>query len=276
MAGDAKSLFALLAQVKNDNSKGEYYLTEVVRLAHAAGKRMAIAAGFEEEFIGINSRAELAEAEAIFQTRARNAAMEAGVTMIDPSTVYFSHDTKLAQDVKIEPNVVFGRGVTVARGAHIRAFCHFEQAQIGEDCEIGPFARLRPGAQLSAHVKIGNFVEVKNSAIGEGTKASHLTYLGDATIGAHANIGAGTITCNYDGFDKHRTEIGDEAFIGSNTALVAPVRIGARVYVGAGSTITTDVPAGDLGVARGRQANISGWADEFRARKTAEKAAKPK
>jgi bifunctional UDP-N-acetylglucosamine pyrophosphorylase/glucosamine-1-phosphate N-acetyltransferase len=276
MAGDARTLFALLAQVKNDNAKNEYYLTDVARLAHGAGKRVIAMRAGEAEVMGVNSRSELAEAEAAFQARARAGAMEAGVTLIDPSTVYFSYDTAIEPDVVVEPNVFFGLGVRIERGAVIHAFCHFEQAHIGPGAEVGPFARLRPGAQLGAKSKIGNFVEVKNSTIGEGTKASHLTYLGDATVGAHANIGAGTITCNYDGFDKYRTVIGDEAFVGSHSALVAPVSIGARVYTAAGSVITTDVPEGDLGIARGRQANKRGWADDFRARKTAEKAAKPK
>lgn len=276
IAGDARTMFSLLAQVKNENAKGEYYLTDVVALARAGGKRTAIVTADEAEVLGVNSRAELAEAEAAFQARARGAAMAAGVTLIDPSTVYFSHDTVIEPDVVIEPNVVLGLGVRIERGATIHAFCHFEQALIGPRAEVGPFARLRPGAQLGEKSKIGNFVEVKNSTIGAGTKASHLTYLGDATIGANANIGAGTITCNYDGFDKYRTIIGDEAFIGSDTALVAPVSIGARVYTAAGSVITTDVPEGDLGIARGRQSNIDGWSTAFRARKMAEKAAKPK
>jgi bifunctional UDP-N-acetylglucosamine pyrophosphorylase/glucosamine-1-phosphate N-acetyltransferase len=274
MAGDARTLFSLLEGVRNDNAKGEYYLTDVVALARRAGKRAAIVEAEEGEVLGVNSRAELAAAEAAFQQRARRAALEAGVTMIDPATVYFSYDTIIEPDVTIEPNVVFGRGVQVARGAVIHAFCHFERARIGPGAEVGPFARLRPGADLAAGVKIGNFVEVKNSTIGEGAKASHLSYIGDASVGARANIGAGTITCNYDGFDKYRTEIGEDAFIGSDTALVAPVRIGARVYTAAGSVIITDIPEGDLGVARGRQANIKGWADAFRARKRAEKSAR--
>jgi bifunctional UDP-N-acetylglucosamine pyrophosphorylase/glucosamine-1-phosphate N-acetyltransferase len=202
------------------------------------------------------------------------AAMDAGVTLIDPDTVYFSYDTEIEPDVVIEPNVFFGLGVKVRKGARIHAFCHFQKTEIGENCEIGPFARFRPGAKLGRKVKIGNFVEVKNANFGEGAKASHLAYVGDADVGARANLGAGTITCNYDGFDKYRTTIGEEAFIGSDTALVAPVKVGARAYTAAGSVVTKDVAEGALAVARGRQAEIEGWADRFRAKKQAEKAAK--
>jgi len=261
----AERLWALLAQVDNANAKGEYYLTDIVRLGRAAGLRAAIALGEEADVLGVNSRAQLAQAEAAFQARARAAAMEAGVTLIDPATVYFSFDTALEQDVLVEPNVFFGPGVRVEAGARIRAFSHLEGAQIGPGCEVGPFARLRPGARLGEGAKIGNFVEVKNATLGPGAKANHLTYLGDADVGARANIGAGTITCNYDGFFKYRTTIGEEAFIGSDTALVAPVRVGARAYTGSGSVITKDVPEGALSVARGRQKNLEGWADRFRA-----------
>jgi bifunctional UDP-N-acetylglucosamine pyrophosphorylase/glucosamine-1-phosphate N-acetyltransferase len=215
----------------------------------------------------VNTLVELASAAAAFQRRTRVAAMEAGATLIDPETVYFSYDTLLEPDVVIEPNVFFGPGVKVRRGARIHAYCHFEQTEVGENAEIGPFARFRPGAKLGRKVKIGNFVEVKNSTFGEGAKASHLAYVGDTDVGARSNLGAGTITCNYDGFDKYRTTIGEDAFIGSDTSLVAPVKVGDRAYTGTGSVITKDVPEGALGVARSRQANIEGWADKNREKK---------
>jgi bifunctional UDP-N-acetylglucosamine pyrophosphorylase/glucosamine-1-phosphate N-acetyltransferase len=224
--------------------------------------------------MGANSRAELAEVEGAFQARMRAAAMAGGVTLIDPATVWFSHDTKLARDVTIEPNVFFGPGVRVETGAVIHAFCHLEGASIGPGAHVGPFARLRPGARLGADVKIGNFVEVKNAAIGDGAKASHLSYIGDAEVGAGANLGAGTITCNYDGFDKFKTVIGAGAFIGADSALVAPVKIGDGAFIGTGSVITKDVAPNALAVARGRQSEIAGWADAFRARKQAEKGKK--
>jgi bifunctional UDP-N-acetylglucosamine pyrophosphorylase/glucosamine-1-phosphate N-acetyltransferase len=228
----------------------------------------------EAEVLGVNSRAELALAEAAFQKRVRLAAMEGGVTLIDPNTVYFCYDTEIGADVTIEPNVFFGAGVRIGAGCTIHAFCHFERVEIGEDCEIGPFARFRPGAKLARKVKIGNFVEVKNSHLAEGAKANHLAYIGDADIGARSNIGAGAITCNYDGFDKHRTTIGEDVFIGSDTALVAPVKVGDRAYTAAGSVVTSDVPEGGLAVARGRQADVDGWADRFREKKLAARAKK--
>ncbi len=274
MCADAKLLFELLAQVKNENAKGEYYLTDVVALGRAAGHKTHVLIGEESDALGVNSKVELAAAEAGFQKRARIAAMEAGVTLIDPDTVFFSYDTEIAADVVIEPNVFFGKGVKVGKGARVHAFCHFEKTEIGENAEIGPFARFRPGSKLGKKTKIGNFVEVKNSVLGDGAKASHLSYIGDTDVGAGANIGAGTIVCNYDGFDKYRTTIGAEAFIGSNTALVAPVKIGDRAYTGTGSVITRDVPDGALGVARGRQTNLEGWADKNREKKRAEKAKK--
>ncbi len=275
MVADKDELFGLLASVKNDNAKGEYYLTDVVRLAREAGSTAHVVVGDEGEMMGVNSRAELAQAEAAFQARARRAALESGVTMHDPNTVYFSYDTKLAPDVVIEPNVFFGPGVTVESGAHIHAFCHFERAEIGPGAMIGPFARFRPGAKLGRKVKIGNFVEVKNATFHEGAKASHLTYIVDAEVGARANLGCGTITCNYDGYTKHRTIIGEDAFIGSDTSLVAPVTVGARAYTASGSVITHDVPEGALAVARGRQRDIEGWADAFRDKMLAAKAEKP-
>ena len=266
LCADAAILFQLLARVGNNNAKGEYYLTDVVGLARADGISTHVVRGEQSEFIGVNSRAELAGAEAAFQARARAAAMDSGVTLIDPASVFFAHDTAIAADVVIEPNVFFGPGVRIAKGARIKAFSHIEGAEIGEDAQIGPFARLRPGAKLGAGVKIGNFVEVKNSSFGPKAQASHLAYIGDAEVGARANLGAGTITCNYDGFEKHKTVIGEDAFIGSNTALVAPVKVGARAYVGSGSVITKEAPDGALAVARAKQRDIPGWADAFRAK----------
>jgi bifunctional UDP-N-acetylglucosamine pyrophosphorylase/glucosamine-1-phosphate N-acetyltransferase len=271
LCADAKSLFHLLGMLRNDNAKGEYYLTDVVALARSAGFATAIVEGEEAEVLGVNSRVELAQAEAAFQARTRRTMMEAGVTLIDPQTVFFSYDTEIAADVVIEPNVYFGPGVKIAKGARIKAFSHIESAEIGESAQVGPFARLRPGTKLGPQVKIGNFVEIKNAVFGEKAQASHLTYVGDADIGARANLGAGTITCNYDGFDKYRTTIGEDAFIGSDTALVAPVTVGARAYTGSGSVITKNVPDGALAVARGKQREIEGWADAFRAKKRKEK-----
>jgi len=273
LCADARTLFKLLAQVRNENAKGEYYLTDVVALGRAAGEQTNVVIGVEADTLGVNSKVELAAAEAGFQQRMRIAAMEAGATLIDPATVYFSHDTQIAADVVIEPNVFFGKGVKIAKGARIKAFCHIEGAEIGEGANVGPSARLRPGTKLGPKVKIGNFVEIKNSTFGEKAQASHLTYVGDADIGARANLGCGTITCNYDGFDKYRTTIGEDAFIGSDTALVAPVTIGKGAYTGTGSVITKDVPEGALGVARARQANIEGWADKNRAKKRKDKPA---
>ena len=272
ICADAKALLRILSMLKNDNAKGEYYLTDAVQLGRSAGFASHLVLGEETEALGVNSRAELAEAEAVFQARARKAAMEAGVTLIDPASVFFSYDTEIAPDVIIEPNVFFGRGCKVGKGARINAMCHFTQAEIGPGAVVGPFARMRPGAKLGPNVHIGNFVEIKNSNLGEGAKANHLAYIGDADVGPRANIGAGTITCNYDGFDKYRTTIGAEAFIGSDTALVAPVKVGDRAYTGAGSVITKDVPDGALAVGRGKQRDVEGWGDAFRARKKKEKA----
>lgn len=267
MCADARMLFQLLSMVKNENAKGEYYLTDVVGLARSSGFATHVVVGEEADAMGVNSRAELAAAEAVFQTRARAAAMEAGVTLIDPGSVFFSYDTSIANDVVIEPSVFFGPGVKIAKGARIKAFCHIEGAEIGEGAKVGPSARLRPGTKLGANVKIGNFVEIKNATFGAKAQASHLTYVGDADIGARANLGCGTITCNYDGFDKYRTTIGEDAFIGSDTALVAPVKVGDRAYTGSGSVITKDVPNDALAVARGRQHVLEGWAKQFRDRK---------
>ncbi|MEZ5970912.1 MAG: bifunctional UDP-N-acetylglucosamine diphosphorylase/glucosamine-1-phosphate N-acetyltransferase GlmU [Hyphomonadaceae bacterium] len=274
LVADAKTLFDLLAKLRNDNAQQEFYLTDIPGMARTASMKVGIVEAQEEELLGVNSRAQLADAEAAFQKRARVAAMEAGVTLIDPASVFFSFDTVIEADAIIEPHVFFGTGVRIGAGATIHAYCHFERTEVGPRSEIGPFARFRPGAKLAAKVKIGNFVEVKNSNFGEGAKASHLAYIGDADIGPRANIGAGTIVCNYDGFDKYRSTIGADAFIGSDTALVSPVTIGDGAYTGTGSVITKDVPPGALGVARGRQVNLDGWATKNKEKKLAAKAAK--
>jgi bifunctional UDP-N-acetylglucosamine pyrophosphorylase/glucosamine-1-phosphate N-acetyltransferase len=265
LCADAADLRRWLARVRNDNAKGEYYLTDIVAIAVAEGHRVAAVEAPFDELRGINSRAELAEAEAVVQQRLRRAALDAGVTMTAPETVFLCADTELAADVTLGPNIVFGPGVSVATGAEIRAFSHLEGCAVGEGAIIGPFARLRPGTRVGAGAHVGNFVELKAAALGPGAKANHLTYLGDAEIGAGANIGAGTITCNYDGFAKHRTEIGAGAFIGSDTALVAPVRVGAGAITAAGSVITEDVSPDALALARGRQVEKPGRAAAFRA-----------
>lgn len=271
MAASAGALFGHLRNVTNDNAKGEYYLTDVVGLARGAGERVAAVSCDEEDVLGVNSRVELAEAEAAFQRKRRTELLAAGITMIDPSSVFLAFDTSIANDVTLEPNVVFGPGVSIESGATIRAFSHLEGCKVGRGAIIGPFARLRPGADLGEDVRIGNFVEVKNVSLGDGAKANHLAYLGDGSVGAGSNIGAGTIFCNYDGFSKARTDIGENAFVGSNSALVAPVRIGDGAYVGSGSVITTEVPENALSVARAKQRNIDGWAIKFRAKKEAKK-----
>jgi len=254
----AASLFRWLRAIRNDNAKGEYYLTDIVALARQAGERVVAIEAPEAELRGINSRVELAAAEAAVQARLRLAAMEAGATLVQPDSVTFAFDTRLGQDVNIGPNVVFGPDVVVEDGVEIRAFSHLEGCLVRTGAVIGPFARLRPGTRIEQNAHVGNFVELKAAVLGEGAKANHLSYLGDAEIGAGANIGAGTITCNYDGVNKHRTEIGAGAFIGSDTALVAPVRVGARALVGAGSVITEDVPDDAMAIGRGRQANKAG------------------
>jgi len=273
MAGRAETMFRLLDQVTNDNAKGEYYLTDLVGLARAEGAICKAVRCGEADLIGCDSKSDLAEAEAIFQARCRVDAMAAGVTLVAPETVFFSHDTVLEADVLVEPNVVFGPGVHIKGGARIRAFSHLEGATVGPGCEVGPYARLRAGTVLEAGVRVGNFVETKNTHMGEGAKANHLAYLGDGRIGANANIGAGTIFCNYDGFMKNQTVIGEGAFIGSNSSLVAPVEIGKGAIVGSGSVITKDVEADTLAVARGQLVKREGWAISFRTRKSAEKAA---
>lgn len=264
MAVRAADLWPLLERVGDDNAAREYYLPDIVMLARGDGRPSLAVETREAEVAGINSRAELAGVESAWQTWRRGKAMADGVTLIAPETVWFAHDTVLGRDVTIEPNVWFGPGVSVGDGATIHAFSHIEGATIGAGSDIGPFARLRPGAELGERVKIGNFVEVKQARIGNGAKANHLSYIGDADVGARANIGAGTITCNYDGFAKHKTVIGAGAFIGSNSALVAPVTIGEGAIVGAGSSITRDVAPGALGVARARQDERPGWAARFR------------
>ena len=266
MAVRSRDLFALLTKVGNDNAAGEYYLPDVVMLAAADGRASAVVETAADEVAGVNSRGELALLEAAWQQARRATAMADGATLVAPETVWFAHDTVLGRDVVIEPHVVFGRGVSIADGAVVRAFSHLEGATVGFRAEVGPFARLRPGAVLGAASKVGNFVEVKQATLGAGAKASHLSYLGDAEIGADANIGAGTITCNYDGFFKYRTNIGAGAFIGSNSALVAPVTIGAGAIVGAGAVVTVDVAADALALVRPAQIAKPNWAARFRER----------
>ncbi len=271
----ARDMWRLLEAVGNDNAAGEYYLPDVATGAIAEGGRVVVVETSAEEVAGINSRAELAAAEAVWQRYKREEAMAGGASLKAPDTVWFSWDTQLGRDVTIEPNVFFGPGVTIADGATIRGFSHIEGAVIGAGCEVGPFARLRPGTVLGEKAKIGNFVEVKKATLGAGAKANHLTYLGDATVGAGANIGAGTITCNYDGYFKYQTVIGDRAFIGSNSALIAPVTIGKDAIVAAGSAVSRDVGDGDLRMVRAEQLVKPGWADRFhdtmRKKKAAEK-----
>ncbi len=269
VAVDGTRLFDLLDRVGRDNAKGEYYLTDIVALARAEGLGCAVVEADAGELMGVNTRADLAAAEALVQRRLRRAAMDAGVTLIDPDSVTLSFDTAFGRDVVVEPNVVFGPGVRVGDDVRIKAFSHLEGAAIGDRAAVGPFARLRPGAELGEGARVGNFVEVKQAVIEAGAKVNHLSYVGDARVGAKANVGAGTITCNYDGFDKWRTDIGAGASIGSNTALVAPVKVGDGAVVGAGSVITKDVPADALAVTRAQQENLDGGAIRHRARKRA-------
>lgn len=263
LAGDAA--LAILEQIRDDNAKHEFYLTDAVTVARAMGLSAVALETEADEVQGVNTQGQLAEADAILQRRLRTAALEAGVTMVAPETVYLCADTKLGRGVTIEPYVVFGPGVTVEDGALIRSFSHIEGARVGRGARVGPFARLRPGAKLEADVRVGNFVEVKGALLETGAKANHLAYIGDARIGAGANIGAGTITCNYDGYRKYLTEIGKDAFIGSNSALVAPVKIGDGAYVASGSVITSDVPADSVAFGRARQATKEGFATRLRA-----------
>ena len=276
MAAPSALLFELLAEVRNDNAKGEYYLTDVVELARRRGEPTRVVFAGEDAVMGVNAQAELAVAEALFQTARREAFLAAGVTMPDPGTVHFSFDTEVGGGTTIEPFVVFGPGAKIAGGARIRSFSHIEGARVAAGAEVGPYARLRPGADLGEDAKVGNFVEVKNVRMGPGAKANHLAYLGDGDVGAKANIGAGTIFCNYDGFFKHRTTVGEGAFVGSNSSLVAPVTIGAGAMVGSGSVITRDVESGDLALARGKQETLPGWAARFMETMRAKKAAKAK
>jgi len=264
MALDGHHALALLDSIGNANAQGEYYLTDVVAAARAKSLEAGVLIVPEEEILGVNDRVQLANAEAILQKRLREKAMLEGATLIDPASVTLSFDTKLAPDVVVEPHVFFGPGVTIGESTLVRAFSHLEGAKVGPHVTIGPFARLRPGADLAESVHIGNFVEVKAATVGRGAKINHLSYIGDASIGAKTNIGAGTITCNYNGFDKFRTEIGEGVFIGSQTALVAPVKIGDGAYTGTGSVITEDVAEDSLAVARERQIEKPGWAKKFR------------
>ncbi|WBU64521.1 bifunctional UDP-N-acetylglucosamine diphosphorylase/glucosamine-1-phosphate N-acetyltransferase GlmU [Paracoccus aerodenitrificans] len=253
MAADAGLLRRFIGALGNDNASGEYYLTDIPGMAREAGHRASVVTCHEDETLGVNSRAELARAEAIFQTSRRSQALEDGVTLTVPETVWFALDTHIGRDAIIGPNVVFGPGVTIESGAEVLGFSHLEGCHVSTGATVGPFARLRPGAELGGDVHVGNFVEIKNSVLDEGVKVGHLTYLGDAHIGEHTNIGAGTVTCNYDGVMKHRTEIGRNSFIGSDTMLVAPVSIGDNAMTGSGSVITQDVPADALGLGRARQ-----------------------
>jgi bifunctional UDP-N-acetylglucosamine pyrophosphorylase/glucosamine-1-phosphate N-acetyltransferase len=268
MAVRATDLFRWLGEVGNDNAAGEYYLPDVVNIAASEGRDAVVIEGDPYETAGVNSRAELAHLELEWQRRRREQALHEGATLIDPESVWFAYDTKLGRDVTVEPHVVFGSGVEIADGATIHAFSHIEGALIGAKASIGPFARIRPGTRLAERTKVGNFVELKKAEIAEGAKVNHLSYVGDAEIGAKANIGAGTITCNYDGFGKYPTRIGAGAFIGSNTALVAPVTVGEGAVVGAGSVITRDVEPDSLAVERNEQKGIAGWARRFRERMT--------
>jgi bifunctional UDP-N-acetylglucosamine pyrophosphorylase/glucosamine-1-phosphate N-acetyltransferase len=274
IAVDSDLLWQLLPRIKNDNAKHEYYLTDLVDLTVQEGRGIALAECPETEVHGVNTRAQLAQVEALLQQGYRKKAMEGGASLVAPETVFFSADTKIGKDIVIEPHVVIGPGVTIGDNVTVLGFSHLEGATIAAGARIGPYARLRPGAEIGRDAHIGNFVEVKKATIGQGAKANHLTYIGDASIGAKTNIGAGTITCNYDGYEKHLTEIGSDVFVGSNSALVAPVKIGDGANIAAGSVITKDVPADALAVARGRQETKSGWAKVYREKKKAKKAAK--
>jgi len=266
LAGRAGAIFDLLHQVDNRNAQSEFYLTDIIAIARKRGLNCAIVEGDEKEMLGVNSRAQLAQAESAFQARRRTELMESGVTLIAPETIYFSADTIIEPDAVIGPYVVFGPGVTVGTGAEIRAFCHLEGAEVGAGAIVGPFARLRPGAVLEESVHVGNFVEVKNARLEKGAKANHLSYIGDARVGAASNIGAGTITCNYDGENKHFTDIGARVFVGSHSTLVAPVKIGDGAYVGAGSVITENVEPDALALGRARQAVKPGRAAAIRSK----------
>lgn len=264
MAASAYDMFKALSEVGNDNANGEYYLTDIVEILRKHGKSAVAVHADEEEVLGVNSRSDLALAEQAFQTRMRTQTMDAGVTLRDPDTTYFSWDTEIEAEAEIGANVVFGPGSYVSAGAVIHPFCHIEGAAIGKDAQIGPFARLRPGVHMCEKSKAGNFVEIKKSIVGKGSKINHLTYIGDAEIGVGVNVGAGTITCNYDGYAKHKTIIGDGAFIGTNSSLVAPLTIGAGAYLASGGVITENVPDDALALGRAKQANKEGWAKRYR------------
>jgi bifunctional UDP-N-acetylglucosamine pyrophosphorylase/glucosamine-1-phosphate N-acetyltransferase len=266
MALSGRQALAILEAIGNDNAQREFYLPDAVAVARQSGLQAGVILASEEEVMGINDRVQLADAEAAMQRRLREQAMRNGATLIAPETVFLSADTEIGRDVTIEPHVVFGPGVVVEDGAVIHSFSHLEGARVGKGVSVGPFARLRPGATLQEGSRVGNFVEIKAAEIGPGAKINHLSYIGDASVGAASNIGAGTITCNYDGYSKHRTEIGDNAFVGTNSSLVAPVKIGAGAYIGSGSVITDDVAADALALGRGGQVEKPGWARDFRAR----------
>lgn len=274
--GEGQRLFDLLSRLGSENAQGEYYLTDIFGLAQQDGRPAGVVECPVEEMLGVNSRADLALVESVMQDRLRRRAMDAGVTLIDPASVWFSADTRLGRDVTVHPSVFFGPGVRIGDRVEVRSFSHLEAATVADGAVLGPFARLRPGAEIGENAHVGNFVEIKNAALGAGAKANHLSYIGDASVGPAANIGAGTITCNYDGFAKHRTTIGASAFIGSNTALVAPVDVGPGAVIGAGSTITRDVPQDAIAVARGTQQNNEGSAARYRATRQAEKDRKNK
>jgi len=276
MAVDAAALFPLVERIGKNNAKGEYYLTDIVGLARADGLGCAVVEVDADEIMGVDSRADLARAEAVWQRARRDRALDEGATLVDPDSVWFSFDTELGRDVVVGPHVVFGPGVTVGNGVHIHSYSHIDGAIVGDGAVVGPFARLRPGAVVGKDAHIGNFVEVKNSVLGEGVKANHLTYIGDSDVGAGTNVGAGTITCNYDGYNKHRTVIGKSVFIGSNTALVAPVKIGDGAIIGAGSTVVQNVPKDALTIARGRQVDLPDYAGPLRDKLAAEKRAREK
>lgn len=259
MAADCQTLFSLISDVKTDNAQGEYYLTDIVGIANSRGLNCAVVTCPEAETLGINSRAHLAQAESIFQAKRRAELMDEGVTLTAPETVFFAYDTEIGRDVVIGPHTLFGPGVTVETGAIIKGFCHLEGCHISTKAQVGPFSRLRPGAEIGDDARVGNFVEIKNSELATGVKVGHLTYLGDAKIGAESNIGAGTVTCNYDGVFKHITEIGKDVFIGTHTSLVAPVTVGDGAFTATGSVVTDNVPAGDMAIARGRQVNKVGF-----------------
>ena len=267
MGFKAQQAVTMLKSLGNANAQGEYYLTDMVEAYGGAGLKTGYLITSEDEVSGVNNRLQLSQAELIFQNRKREAAMIGGVTLQDPTSVYFSYDTQIEQDVLIEPHVVFGVGVEVLTGAHIRAYSYFEGATIGRQSIVGPYARLREGTVLLEGAKIGNFVETKKTLVGKGAKINHLSYIGDAEVGAGANIGAGTITCNYDGFNKYKTIIGENSFIGSNSALVAPVNIGHGAFIGSGSVIVEDVAADSLSLARGKQVHKPDWAKAFRENK---------